>query len=589
MTERPRSGWWLLAGGVLIQSGAGHGCGRIEAPGPAPVAGDTPAAAPMFEEVAAQTGLIFTHYPGATGDFFFLEPVGAGVALLDYDGDGDLDIYLIQSGAIPGVAEGRPLLELDESYPDGNRLFRNDLIPNGDLSFTDVTAVAGVGDTGYGMGVAVGDVDNDGDPDLYVTNFGVNVFYRNDGDGRFTDVTVASGADDGRWNTSAAFLDYDADGDLDLFVSAYVIYTVNGNKTCFTNDGRRDYCGPDSFKPTVDRLFRNDGNFRFTEVGESAGISEISGKGLGVTVADFDGDGRDDIYVANDQWPNHLMLNQGSGKLLEGAVMSGSAYNATGEVEASMGVTAGDFDGDGDPDLFMTHLRGQTNTLYLNDGGGQFFDVTDRLQLGAASRPYTGFGTAWFDLENDGDLDLFVANGAVTLMRDAAPDQAYPYQQPNQLFRNQNGRFVDISASAGPPLAVAEVSRGAAFGDVDNDGDTDIVVANNYGPARLLLNRAADGTQSLTVTLAGVSSPRDGTGASLTLVLDDDTQIHRRAGTDGSYLSAGDPRVIFGLSADAQPGRLRVRWSSGREEQFPVPAEASSLSVEEGSGQLVQD
>jgi hypothetical protein len=579
----------LLAGGVLIQSGAGPGCGRIEAPDPAPVAGDTPAAAPMFEEVAAQTGLIFAHYPGATGEFFFLEPVGAGVALLDYDGDGDLDIYLIQSGAIPGAAAGQPLLELDESYPDGNRLFRNDLIPDGDLSFTDVTAVAGVGDTGYGMGVAVGDVDNDGDPDLYVTNFGVNVFYRNDGDGRFTDVTAASGADDGRWNTSAAFLDYDADGDLDLFVSAYVIYTVNGNKTCFTNDGRRDYCGPDSFKPTVDRLFRNDGNFRFTEVGESAGISDISGKGLGVTVADFDGDGRDDIYVANDQWPNHLMLNQGNGKLLEGAVMSGSAYNATGEVEASMGVTAGDFDGDGDPDLFMTHLRGQTNTLYLNDGRGQFFDVTDRLQLGAASRPYTGFGTAWFDLENDGDLDLFVANGAVTLMRDAAPDQAYPYQQPNQLFRNQDGRFVDISASAGPPLALAEVSRGAAFGDVDNDGDTDIVVANNYGPARLLLNRAADGAQSLTVTLAGVSSPRDGTGASLTLVLEDGTQIHRRAGTDGSYLSAGDPRVIFGLSVDAQPGRLRVRWSSGREEQFPVPADASSLVIEEGSGQPVQD
>ena len=585
MISRKGSGWWLLAGGVLVHSGTG--CGRVEGPGP--ITDPAQTAAPMFEDLAAESGLSFFHYPGATGEYVFVEPVGAGAALLDYDGDGDLDIYLIQSGAIPGSTGGQPLLGADQPVADGNRLFKNNLLPDGDLSFTDVTDQAGVGDPGYGMGAAVGDVDNDGDPDLYVTNFGVNVFYRNNGDGSFTDVTSASGAGDNRWNTSAAFLDYDADGDLDLFVSAYVSFSVNGNKTCFTNDGRRDYCGPDSFKPTTDRLFRNDGNFRFSDVSETTGIAELAGKGLGVSIADFDSDGRDDIYVANDQWPNHLFLNQGDGRFIEGAVMAGSAYNATGEVEASMGVTAGDFDGDGDPDLFMTHLRGQTNTLYLNDGNGQFFDVTDRLQLGAASRPYTGFGTAWFDLENDGDLDLFVANGAVTLMRDAAAENAYPYQQPNQLFRNEGGRFADISAIAGPALAVSDVSRGAAFGDVDNDGDTDIVVANNYGPVRLLMNRAADGAPSLSVMLAGKASPRDGTGAHLTLVLDDGGEIHRRAGTDGSYLSAGDPRVIFGGLDGAAPSQLLVRWPSGRKETFVVSPESSSLLAVEGLGKLVDD
>ncbi|MGD8977612.1 MAG: CRTAC1 family protein, partial [Gammaproteobacteria bacterium] len=559
VAARPR--FLLLAGGVLLQV-AGGGCGRGETPDPAtPEAAG--AGAPLLEDVTEAVGLVFSHYPGATGQHFFLEPVGAGAALLDYDGDGDLDLYLVQSGPVPGAPDGEPLIPLSGNTPDGNRLFRNDLVPGGALRFTDVTAEAGVGDRGYGMGVAVGDVDSDGDPDLYVTNFGTNVFYRNEGDGRFVDVTAASGADDGRWNTSAAFLDHDGDGDLDLFLTAYVTYTVKGNKTCFTNDGRRDYCGPGSFKPTPDRLFRNDGDFRFTDVSMAAGIDPVSGKGLGVTVADFDSDGRDDVYVANDQWPNHLLLNRGGGHFEETAVMAGSAYNATGEVEASMGVTAGDFDGDGDPDLFMTHLRGETNTLYLNQGDGQFFDVTDRFQLGAVSRPYTGFGTAWFDLENDGDLDLFIANGAVTLVRDAPVGEPYPYHEPNQLFLNDGGRFSDVSQTAGPAMSVAEISRGAAFGDVDNDGDTDILISNNYGPARLLLNRAADPAPSLVVTLAGTDSPRDGTGATLTLELEDGRKIRRRAGSDGSYLSAGDPRVIFGLAGLARPISLAVRWPSG--------------------------
>ena len=583
-----RTPFLWLAGGVLLQAATGGGCGRGEAPDPStPAAADTDP--PLLEDVTHAVGLVFSHYPGATGQHFFLEPVGAGAALLDYDGDGDLDLYLVQSGPVPGAPEGEPLIPLAGNPPDGNRLFRNELAPEGSLRFTDVTDDAGVGDPGYGMGVAVGDVDNDGDPDLYVTNFGTNVFYRNEGDGRFVDVTAASGADDGRWNTSAAFLDYDQDGDLDLFLAAYVTYTVKGNKTCFTNDGRRDYCGPGSFKPTTDRLFRNDGDFRFTDVSMAAGIDRVSGKGLGVTVADFDSDGRDDIYVANDQWPNHLLLNQGDGRFEETAVMAGSAYNATGEVEASMGVTAGDFDGDGDPDLFMTHLRGETNTLYLNQGDGQFFDVTDRFQLGAVSRPYTGFGTAWFDFENDGDLDLFIANGAVTLVRDAPAGDPYPYNEPNQLFLNERGHFREVSQNAGPAMRVSEISRAAAFGDVDNDGDTDILITNNYGPARLLLNRAADPAPGLVVTLLGTDSPRDGTGAMVTLELEDGREIRRRAGTDGSYLSAGDPRVIFGLAGLARPVSLAVRWSSGLEERFVLTPGQRRVVIEEGEGRAIEE
>jgi len=588
MAHTARPPLCLLASGVLFQAAAVSGCGPAEDPEQGR-ATETIADRPLLEDVSAAVGLAFSHYPGATGEHFFLEPVGAGAALFDYDGDGDLDVYLVQSGDIPGASKGQPLIPLDANTPDGNRLFRNDLDADGKLHFSDVTEVAGVGDRGYGMGVAVGDVDNDGDPDLYVTNFGANVFYRNDGDGRFTDVTTVSGADDRRWNTSAAFLDYDNDGDLDLFVAAYVVFTVKGNKTCFSNDGRRDFCSPESFKPTTDRLFRNDGNFRFTDVTAVAGLDQVSGKGLGVTVADFDGDGRDDIYVANDQWPNHLLLNEGDGRFRETGVMAGSAYNATGEVEASMGVTAGDFDGDGDPDLFMTHLRGQTNTLYRNEGGGQFFDVTDRLQLGAASRPYTGFGTAWFDLENDGDLDLFIANGAVTLVRGAPKGDPYPYAEPNQLFLNEAGRFTDISDRAGPDLNIAEISRGAAFGDVDNDGDTDVLVSNNYGPARLLLNRAADAGQSLVVTLRGTDSPRDGSGALLTLVFEDGSEIRRRAGSDGSYLSAGDLRVVLGLAAGSAPRHLRVRWSSGLEEIFPLTLRTGLSAIVEGAGQSPED
>jgi hypothetical protein len=402
----------------------------------------------------------------------------------------------------------------------------------------------------------------------------------------FTKITTgAPVTETGAWR-SVNWVDYDRDGDLDLFVAAYVQFNRSTNKTCFTADGRRDYCSPESFKPTVDRLYRNDGGWRFTDVTDAAGMGDAAGNGLGVTVEDFNADGRTDIYVANDQGANHLWLSDDDGGFREVGVMSGSAYNATGQVEASMGVSAGDFDGDGDPDLFMTHLKGQTNTLYRNDGTGHFMDVTGMLALGSASRPHTGFGTAWFDLENDGDLDLFIANGAVTLMREQVGDSAYPYAQRNQLFRNDGGgRFEDLSGMAGPVFQVEEVSRGAAFGDLDNDGDTDIVMSNNYGPARVLLNRAADGAASLSVTLTGSSSPRDAAGAKVGLRLEDGRVIWRRCGTDGSYLSAGDARILFGVEGLPEPAELLVRWPSGRIESFPLEAATRRVSLVEGQGE----
>jgi hypothetical protein len=348
---------------------------------------------------------------------------------------------------------------------------------------------SGLGYESYGMGVAVGDIDGDGDLDLYVTNFGTNVLFRNDGGGKFADITRTAGVDDPRWSASAAFVDYDRDGDLDLFVANYIDFTVRNNKECFDPTGARDYCAPTSYRPVPDRLFRNDGGGKFTDVSVSAGLGAAYGNGLGVTCADFNGDGWVDIYVANDGTANQLWINQKNGKFIDDSLMSGTAYNADGAAEAGMGVTAGDVDGDGSEDLFMTHLTLETNTLYMNNGKGEFHDSTNRFGLGGISFAFTGFGSEFFDYDNDGFLDLFVANGAVTIM-ETLRGAEYPFHQKNQLIRGYGDRFEDVSAQAGRALELSEVSRGAAFGDIDQDGDVDIVVTNNNGPARLLLNEA---------------------------------------------------------------------------------------------------
>jgi hypothetical protein len=561
------------------------------APPPAatPAQPDEAATAYPFREIAAAAGLGFVHFNGATGEYYQPEIFGPGLALLDYDGDGDLDLYLLQGGMLDsGRSPADALFPPPAEHWPGDRLFRNDPDAAGKPRFTDVTEQAGLGGTGYGQGAAVGDYDNDGDPDLYVTNFGSNVLYRNNGDGTFSDVTDAAGVDDPNWSTSTAFTDYDRDGDLDLFVANYVQFSVKANKTCAGADGKPDYCGPQAYAAVRDRLFRNDGDGRFTDVTTAAGLNAAFGPGLGVTCADFNGDGWQDIYVANDGAENQLWLNRGDGRFENTALMAGVAINAYGKPEASMGVTAGDFDNDGDEDLFMTHLDRETNTLYLNDGMGNFLDATDRYKLGRSSLPYTGFGSEWFDFDNDGHLDLFVANGAVKI-EESLRGRPFPYQEINQLIRNTgSGAFVDITREAGPALALQEVSRGAAFGDIDNDGDIDIAVANNSGAVRLLLNETA-GNHWLTVKLQGSRSNRDGMGARVAVLRDGRSPLWRRAHTDGSYLSANDPRVHFGLGESAAIAGVLVAWPDGSREVWRDIGVDSQVTLLEGSGEPWQE
>ena len=499
----------------------------------------------------------------------FLEHLFSGVALFDYDNDGDLDLYVTQGAMLDASV---PVEKSQFSAPivhwPGNRLFRNDLIPDGTLRFVDVTDAAGVGDLGYGNGVATGDVDNDGYTDLFVTNFGADVLYRNNGDGSFRDITAESGVGDERWTTSAAFCDLDGDGDLDLFVAAYVNLVISANKRCSASTGQRDYCAPLSFEPLPDRLYRNEGGGRFVDVSLAAGLGAAYGSGLGVTCADLDGDGRPDIYVANDGRANQLWINRGDGSFVDTALMAGTAYNADGVPEAGMGVSAGDFDNDGDADLFMTHLVNETNTLYLNDGKAHFRDATNRFGMGRISMPYTGFGTAWFDFDNDGWLDLFVANGAVK-GRAAVFVTPFPFQEKNLLLRNEGGqRFKDVSARAGAALDLFEVSRGAAFGDIDNDGDLDIAVSNINGPLRLLRNDLGNRNNWLQIELRGTRGPRHGEGSRVALYHQDGRVVWRRAHTDGSYQSASDPRVLFGLGEADAIERLGVIWTSRTREQW---------------------
>ena len=534
-----------------------------------------------FREVAAQSGLIFHHVNGASGRYHLPEIMGAGCALLDYDGDGDLDVLLIQGRAL----EGR------RSLTSGSRphLFRNDASPAGSgqaLRFTDVTDRAGFAEGDYGMGVAAGDYDNDGDVDLYLTNYGRNRMYRNNGDGTFADVTRAAGdgLDDARWSTSASFSDYDADGDLDLFVANYVAFTTAGAKACHDPTGVRDYCGPLQFRPVPDRLFRNNGNGTFTDVSEWSGITRADGAGLGVSAADFNGDRRVDFFVANDGSANQLWLNRGDGTFEDGALLAGVAFNMDGFPEGSMGIAAGDADNDGDLDLFVTNITRETHAFYRNLGDGQFEDARLPAGIGTATAADTGFGTEFFDYDNDGQLDLFSANGAVTIL-EALRGDSFPFRQKNRLLRNAGGgRFADASPSAGPALQVAEVSRGAAFGDVDNDGDVDVLVTTNGGPARLLLNDAASGHDWLLVRLQGVADTRDGLDARIGVQRPDGTVLWRRAHTDGSYLSASDPRVHFGLGPHARIREVIVEWRRGPRESWSNLGANQIVTLKQGTG-----
>jgi len=549
----------------------------------------------VFKDVAEQTGLRFRHYNGMTGKFYLPEITGSGGALFDFDNDGDLDIYLVQSTTLePNTASATTLFPWRGAGPPRGSLFRNELISPGGarraLSFTDVTDESGIVATGYGMGAAVGDINNDGLPDLYLTNLGANQMYLNKGGGKFVDLTKESGTDDPRWTTSASFVDYDRDGWLDLMIVNYADFSVTNSPNCYAATTARDYCTPRVFRSPGNRLFHNKGDRKFEDVTVSARVDKEFGHGLGVVTADFNDDGWADIYVANDGDPNQLWINQKNGTFANDALLAGAAVNRNGQAEAGMGVDAGDFDGNGTEDIFITHLMDETNTLYVNMGEALFEDRTREAGLGMPGRRFTGFGTLFFDYDNDGWLDLFVANGAVQLLPQLVRQKdPFPLGQPNQVFRNTGkGSFVEIAAEeAGPELQLLEVSRGAILGDVDNDGDTDVLVTNNNGPARLLLNQVGNRNHWVGLRLLGKNETKNGRdmlGARVDVTTASGNVLRRRVRTDGSYLTANDARVLVGLGVARQVKSVRVRWPNGTTEEWKNLAVDRYTTLNEGGG-----
>jgi len=541
-----------------------------------------------FVERALQSGLDFVHVNGMSGRFYLPEIMAPGVALFDYDNDGDLDVFLVQSGALgsdsptPGL-KTRPTLS--------GRLYRNDLVIGGDgsrtLRFTDVTGASGIVTTGYGMGVAAGDFNNDGWIDLYLTKFDApNQLLRNNGNGTFTDVSTASGTGEQSWSVSAAFVDYDRDGWLDLYVGNYLRYDLARSGQCFGPSGAPGYCTPDGFAALPGRLYHNERNGRFKDVSAASHIAREFGPALGVSTADFNGDGWMDIYVANDGKENQLWINKHDGTFDNTALAAGVALPISGKPEGSMGVDAGDFDDDGDEDLVMTELAAEGSNLYVNDGTGVFTDMSGPSTIGPASLAFTGFGTGWLDFDNDGRLDLLAANGTVQIIESLRQaHDPHPLHQKKLLLRNVgNGRFEDVTSRAGAAFALSEVGRGVAFGDVDNDGDVDVLIGNNNGPVRLLINQAGQGHHWLGVRFVGPPQGGPYIGARVEIVRKGQPSRWRRSRADGSYASANDPRVLVGLGESSDPVTLRVRWPDGKLETWIDQPVDRYVTLRQGEG-----
>jgi hypothetical protein len=542
-----------------------------------------------FVEQAAAAGIDFVHFNGMSGEYYYPEIMAPGVGLFDFDNDGDLDLYLVQSQML---GKGKTIKDalFPPKGPLKDRLYRNDLTVGADgkrtLHFTDVTEQAGINIQTYGMGVAAADVDNDGFVDIYRTGLTEGVLLHNNGNGTFTDITAKSGtANKGGWGVSAAFVDIDRDGWLDLFVGNYLLYSVEGDIDCLSVTGQHDYCPPNSYRPQPSKLYRNKGDGTFVDITKTALVGGAYGPALGVSTADFNNDGWMDIYVGNDGMPNQLWINQKNGTFKDMAFLNGAAVNGQGNSEASMGVDAGDYDNDGDEDIFITNWLAQMNILYQNQGNAVFEDRKAASGLGAPSLAKTGFGTAWLDFDNDSWLDLMTLNGSVSMIEaQARAKDPFPLKMLNQLFRNLgNGRFEDVSARGGEPFKLLDVSRGAAFGDIDNDGDEDVVVGTANGPTRLFINNVGNKNHWLGLWLIGVGG-RDMIGARVSIVRPSGPTIWRRSRSDGSYASANDPRVLVGLGTSTAPVTVRVQWPDGKMEEWADQAIDRWTTLKQGSG-----
>ena len=526
------------------------------------------ASGPRFVDRALERGLDLVVTFGSEEKTYIIERTGTGVGLSDYDGDGDLDVYLVNGSHLD--------LPRDQS-PPSDRLYQND----GAARFTDVTREAGLLEAEWGAGCLFADFDNDGDPDLFVSNFGPNVLYRNNGDGTFSDVSREAGVQDRRWGSGAAAGDFDADGFLDLVVVNHAVFDRHTPpaQNCFWK-GVKVSCGPLSHPPETHLLYRSRGDLTFEDVSLASGIALKRGYGFGVVLDYFDDDEQLDIYIANDLTENFLFLNRGQFRFEDFGALSGAAYVEGGRAQAGMGVDSGDYDADGRADIYVTNFSDDYNTLYRNDGSGLFSDVTYRARLGEPTFPYLGWATRFLDVEHDGDLDLFMVNGHIWPEVDEVASGTW-YAQSNQLFLNTGeGTFVEASQEAG--LLEKSLGRGAAFGDVDEDGDIDAVIANMHATPTLLFNETREKGHSLQLLLLGRASNRDGVGARVSITASGRKQI-QTAKAGGGYLSSHDPRLHFGLGA-AVSAEVTVRWPSGRTEALGALQADRVYVVLEGEG-----
>jgi hypothetical protein len=522
----------------------------------------------QLREVTKQSGITFRHTDGSCGNRYIMETVCCGVALFDYDGDGDIDIYFLN---------GAPLKGAKVTVPPTNALYRND----GGWKFTDVTQEAGVGDTGYALGVAVGDYDNDGDLDLYLNNYGPNVMYRNNGDGTFTDVTRQTGTGNGhRVGAGACFLDADKDGDLDLYVSNYLKFSYEMH-ACASYKGISVYAGPTHYPADPDTLYRNNGDGTFTDVSMESGIGQHAGWGMGMVCADYDNDGDTDVFVANDLCENFLFQNDGTGKFEEVGLIAGVAYDIHGDEQGSMGVDCGDYNNDGLLDFYQTSNQGQLALLYQNLGGGSFEDVTLATGAGAGTLSNVTWGTGLVDFDNDGDRDIFVALGHLHDTIDLCDDTTSYLARNVVLMNTGDGRFVNVSDECGDGLAVKLSSRGAAFDDLDGDGDIDVVILNSRREPTILRNDLLPGNHWIQIQLRGTKTNRDGIGAHVKVTAGDLTQMDEVHSGRG-YQSHYGMRLHFGLGRRDRVDRIEVRWIGGGVDVLEDVGVDQLLTITEG-------